>query len=379
MKPRTLLQITKRNFGPKPAGGKGGPGAAASPIPPKRGKTMMEKMIANGNEFIMGPPAGANKSQNAHRDDILHKMEPRMELYARKLREMYHREGTIPTVKSFQNPLRERQPTDTLEFCAKERVLPGVITARDEFPDVDLVWPWRTAFNISRSEHGMVRPWHMLHPTTEEEIRVTCTNIDYHPKTRLPYYMEFQRYVVGRPNLLRLPVVPVQEDKSLHFQAGCNFHYSVKHLWVWSFNDVYPARLEVDCSALSPNMPIKIGDVERMLPYGLYLHKQYDHQKFHSVVRLTPTNSYIARKNLIVDQAEQIKDQRRRMQSSMLEKKKEARQSAAVKAVPTFVQSAKFIMQDKKNLKVKDADGNEITMDELQNRSKDGGAGAKRK
>jgi len=33
-------------------------------------------------------------------------------------------------------------------------------------------------------------------------------------------------------------------------------------------------------------MPIKIGDVEKMLPYGLYLHKQYDHQKFHSVVRL---------------------------------------------------------------------------------------------
>jgi len=49
----------------------------------------------------------------------------------------------------------------------------------------------------------------------------------------------------------------------------------------------------------------------------------------------------------------------------MLEKKKEVRKSDSVKAVPSVVQSAKFIMQDKKNLKVVDADGKEITMDEL--------------
>jgi len=55
---------------------------------------------------------------------------------------------------------------------------------------------------------------------------------------------------------------------------------------------------------LSPNMPIKIGDVEKMLPYGVYLHKQYDHQKFHSIVRLQTTNSYIARKNMIIEQAD---------------------------------------------------------------------------
>lgn len=57
---------------------------------------------------------------------------------------------------------------------------------------------------------------------------------------------------------------------------------------------------------------------------------------------------------MIVEQADQIKEQRRRMQSSMLEKKKEARKSESVKAVPNVVVSAKFIMQEKKNLKVID-------------------------
>ena len=285
---------------------------------------------------------------------MIHRLEPRMNLYARKLREMYFREGSIPTVKSFLDPVRERGPADTLEHCIKERVVPGVIQARDEFEDVDLVWPWRVPFAITKSEHSLVRPWYLRHPVTEEEIRVTCNRIDYHQKTQLPYYLEFQRYVVGRPNLIRLPVVPVQEDKSLHFQAGCNFHYLVKDLWVWCFNDVYPARLEVDCQALSPNLPIKIGDVEKMLPYGMYLHKQYAHQKFHSVVRLQTTNSYVARKNMIIEQAESIKEQRRKMQSSMLEKKKEKKSSEAVKSVPSVVVSAKFIMQDKKALKVID-------------------------
>ena len=44
---------------------------------------------------------------------------------------------------------------------------------------------------------------------TEEEMRVTCNKVDYHTKTNLPYFMEFQRYIVGRPNLLRMPVIPV--------------------------------------------------------------------------------------------------------------------------------------------------------------------------
>jgi hypothetical protein len=65
--------------------------------------------------------------------------------------------------------------------------------------------------------------------------------------------------------------------------------------------DTYPARIEVDCRELSPNMPIKIGDIEKMLPYGMYLHKKYNSAKFHSVVRLQETNSYVTRKNLVIE------------------------------------------------------------------------------
>ena len=167
-----------------------------------------------------------------------------------------------------------------------------------------MVWPWACPYKITRVDHGAVKPWYVEHPETEEEIRVTIQDINYHVKTREPYYMTFQRYIVGRPNLLRLNIAAVQEDKSLHFKAGADFQFLIDHVWVWSFNDTYPARLEVDCSMLSPRMPIKIGDLEKMLPHGLYLHKKYNSQRFHSIARLKQTNSYIERKNLLEDQQE---------------------------------------------------------------------------
>lgn len=262
---------------------------------------MIEKMIDDGADFPLGPPPNVKKTWGAGRDSMINKLEPHLDIYARKLREMYIREGTIPQVKSFLNPLRERQPTDTLEYCTKENTMPGVIHGRDEFSDVDLVWPWRTPFRVTKSEHAYVRPWYMIHPRTEEEIRVTCKQIDKNVKTQEPQYIEFQRYIVGRPNLIQMPLVPAQEDKSLHFVAGANFDYHIKHLWVWCFSDVYPGRIDIDCSHLSTNMSIKIGDVEKMLPYGMYLHKMYNHQKFHSVVSFAITNKYIGRRNLIIE------------------------------------------------------------------------------
>ena len=126
---KSLLQFSKRHFGPKagkPSGG-GGPPAAAKELAPVRGKTVLQKMVESGEEMIMGPPAGINKTTGTHRDNIINKLEPRMNLYARKLREMYFREGTIPTVKTFIDPLRERLESDTLENCMKQRLVPGVI------------------------------------------------------------------------------------------------------------------------------------------------------------------------------------------------------------------------------------------------------------
>lgn len=229
-----------------------------------------------------------------------------MEVYAKKLREFYIREGVIPDDKIYIDTLRDRQPEDTIERCVANKEVAGLIKARDEFKEIDLVFPWNAPYLIKRQAHHAVRPFYIRH--NDEEIRVTMESIDTHFKREYPYFMNLQRYIVGRPNLLKLPIYPVQEDKSLHWQAGANFMFLTREVYVWSYNDSYPARIEVDCQNLTPSYPIKIGDIEKMLPYGIYLHKMYDHQKFTSVVKLKNTNLYQQRKNMIVEQADMIKD-----------------------------------------------------------------------
>ena len=57
----------------------------------------MQELVEEGKtEFILGTPPAINKTYNAHRDTMIHKLEPRLNLYARKLREMYFREGSLP-------------------------------------------------------------------------------------------------------------------------------------------------------------------------------------------------------------------------------------------------------------------------------------------
>ena len=152
----------------------GPPGQEPTKMPDVRGKTILERMIEDGTDFPLGPPNNANKTWGAPRKSMLEKLAPHIDVYARKLRDVYIREGTIPQTKSYLNPTRVRQPTDTLEYCMKELTIPGVIHGRDEFSDVDLVWPYKTPFRVNKSEHAYVRPWYMVHPETEEEMRVTC-------------------------------------------------------------------------------------------------------------------------------------------------------------------------------------------------------------
>ena len=64
------------------------------------------------------------------------------------------------------------------------------------------------------------------------------------------------------------------------------------------------------------------------------------------------------------------------MQTALLEKKKQTtKSSTSTKSVPTWIGSSKDIAAAKKNQKMIDDDGNEITIGEMMEKSKEGGAG----
>ena len=142
--------------------------------------------------------------------------------------------------------------------------------------------------------------------------------------------------------------MPVQEDKSYHFQAGAQFHFLVKELTVWCYNESYPGVIEVDCKDLSPQLSIKIGDIEKMLPPGMFLHKQCQKMRFQSIVKLTETNSYIQRKNQVIEQAELIREERRKIQKRLLNKNDGKQKRTTGLVAPKYIASSKHIMAEKK-------------------------------
>lgn len=85
--------------------------AASIPLEglPRKGPTEVELYNADPEkDFIFGPLEHENKLKNSHRSRMLHKLEPAINVYAKKLRQMYYREGTIQTEKTFIDPVRLR-------------------------------------------------------------------------------------------------------------------------------------------------------------------------------------------------------------------------------------------------------------------------------
>ena len=122
-----------------------------------------------------------------------------------------------------------------------------MIERREEFEDLDLVFKWKTAYRILHDPHGFTKPYYLTH--NDEEIRVTCSLVRQDQMRQgKPYFLDFQRYIVGRPNLLHMPLRFTRLDDNPHFESGCMPTELFDSLYVWSFIDKYPPMLEVDIS-----------------------------------------------------------------------------------------------------------------------------------
>jgi hypothetical protein len=75
----------------------------------------MQKLVAKGVEFPMGVPPGEHLNTSVHRENLQPTLAPRIEVFAKKLRDYYFKEGILPEQKTYLGVERERRPDDSME------------------------------------------------------------------------------------------------------------------------------------------------------------------------------------------------------------------------------------------------------------------------
>jgi hypothetical protein len=221
--------------------------------------------------------------------------------------------------------LRKRNPGDLLETLRDNKEVCVVVQKRDEWnEDLHLVAPSNFAFHVLRTDSGHCKQFEFdVGPV--DPIRVIYQKVSFHPWQQFPIKVFFNRFVLGRPNPIRLSVVPTDHFSAADHQSGADLNLVIGQMDLWTYTDVYPPFLHIDCSNLSVKDPIRIGDVEKMLPDGVFLHKKYLHRKNHSVIKLEETGTYKARVAI-----------REKKQKDFEEKKKEIEMQDAMRKPRTF-------------------------------------------
>ncbi len=122
--------------------------------------------------------------------------------------------------------------------------------ARDEWAeDTDFVIKAKAATFIKNREASHCRRFLLDH--NGEEIQVTRSEFLFHDFQHWPMKMAFNPFIPGRPNPIRIPIVPLNFEQSPHYVAGAEFNWRVKQIDLWTYVEDYPPQIEVDCRNLS--------------------------------------------------------------------------------------------------------------------------------
>jgi hypothetical protein len=167
--------------------------------------------------------------------------------------------------------------------------------------------------------------------------------------------VRFQRYIVGRPNLLTLEVKligkhlnPVMMDMD---NEVVQYYFNVD---VWCTNDEYPPLLEIDCRLVLPSKPFLFKDLSMMLPEGMWLHRKYDKLLYNSIVSLGENyNTFISSTLYPIDAIDlnegkdaQVSEDAKQMQE-FLESQGAKKKKKKLVTMPLAGASSKKIMQSK--------------------------------
>lgn len=98
-----------------------------------------------------------------------------------------------------------------------------------------------------------------------------------------PWKINLRRYIVGRPNLLWIPVSVETNYDNESTNRGTSIDQAIHGVWVYSYNNTYPTRFVINPKNITTSRPYKLGDLQNTFPDGVVLHERYK-KMIHRVV-----------------------------------------------------------------------------------------------
>lgn len=157
---------------------------------------------------------------------------------------------------------------------------------REEFPEVDFVLDQKQGYTLRRVPQMMAQNYHVRLPETDEIIRVTINNLEFHPELNWIPWIHFNRYIVGRPNLLYIPIKIRKGFSNPILNMGGNLYQKIHGVQVYSYNDDYPTTFEIDPHNVTCSRGYRLGDLMNTFPDGVVLHPRYEKHLTANIFRL---------------------------------------------------------------------------------------------
>lgn len=196
-----------------------------------------------------------------------HKNKYFLELIKKKIDVIKVENNLLEKQKIIIQPVRLRHELDTYEHLESNGEVPCYINGRGDNKRIHFVLHRDQIRQMNNLKDIKNRPVYIL--INDEEIRCTLNYSRIHPNLKIYYHTVFERYVIGEKNKIKMKLF--FNIKKHYKMLLREIQFYEEEVELISYNDIYPAKLELDIYRLLRKEKFTFGDLHNLLPPGLEL------------------------------------------------------------------------------------------------------------
>lgn len=206
------------------------------------------------------------------------------EILHRKLRRVYFDRTQIDFNNIPELFVTTRQPENTLRNLWQNKKVAGIIRAREEFPEVNVVHKLRDIYDVYKEtvkHSGTSQPYNLSIDDDTDYFRVSIEDVVLHEfYDTWPMFMIWNRFIPGRPNRMKMRVVIENwEDSEAKYRGG-RIELREDHVLVDVYTEEHPRVLKADFKDMLPGKTYTVASLVRDLPDGIKLAPVYEKRMF---------------------------------------------------------------------------------------------------